>query len=444
MMWMLACAADPAAPDPAAPDPAPSASAPGFPIVAEAEGGLHVALTADERDDGYAYNGQVPGPTLRARVGDVLTVDLQNDLADATTIHWHGVAAPAAMDGVEWMTAPVAAGGAFTYTIPLATSGTFWYHPHVDTDHQVDLGLYGAIVVEDPAEPVADRDIVMVFDASDEVAEEEHDEHDEHEDDEHDDEHGHVLLDPAASVWTVNGEEDPTLSATGGERIRVRMINAANTSYLDLGWPGLRRIGGDQGLLAAADAPERVLLAPGDRGEFEWLVGEDGFEVTTLPWVPAGGGAWGDERRLLSVEVEAPAAAPAPLDWAFDGAQPSEDPAWTDLVYVFSGGDEEWLINGEAWPDVTISTAPLGEPTILEIRNLSATEHPFHLHGNAVEVLSVDGVPPAVRTIEDTVNVGIRGTLRLRLVPTNPGDWMLHCHLLGHEVGGMMTVLRVE
>lgn len=410
---------------------------PDAPDLDPAEGRLRVALRADVAThvvdgvayEGYAYEGGAPGPTLRARRGDTLVVDFENALPAETTVHWHGVSAPEAMDGATWVVAPVPPLQAYTYELPLDRAGTFWYHPHVDVDHQVDLGLYGAIVVEDPAEPVADRDLVLVFDTWGEVAVT--------------DDHG--LTAPDDLVWTVNGLVDPVLRARGGETLRVRLVNASITAYLHLSAPG-RLLATDQGLAAAVTEPDTLLLAPGDRAELEWPVGEAGWDLVTLPYTAAGGATWGHEHRLLSVEVDDPAAAPAPLDWPTSGEAPTADVPWTDITYVFTGDVDgaSWRINGEVYPDVTVETAPLGAATVIEARNLSSTEHPFHLHGNPFEVLAVDGVPPAVRTVEDTLNLPIRSTARLRLVPDNPGDWMVHCHLLQHEEGGMMTVLRVE
>jgi FtsP/CotA-like multicopper oxidase with cupredoxin domain len=294
---------------------------------------------------------------------------------------------------------------------------------------QVDGGLYGAFIVEDPSDPVVDRELVVVFDAWAEHSEA-------------DDDH-HALTDPSATLWTVNGLVDPIFPAAAGERIRVRMINASNQSYLALKWPEIRLIGGDQGLYGAPEAPTQIVLAPGDRAEAEWTPSES-FDVDTAMWVASGGEALGEDRRLFTVEVE-PGAAATPTEWPAGDTAPSPDPAYTDLTYTFQGGGEgAWLINGEAWPDVTVHTLPLDADTIVEVRNLSATNHPFHLHGQRFEVLSVDDVPLAARRIEDTVDVGIRQRVRLRVHADNPGEWLLHCHLLGHEEGGMMTRVRVE
>ncbi|MFZ5475288.1 MAG: multicopper oxidase family protein [Myxococcota bacterium] len=450
ILWLFACSgkSDPVVHDSAAPADTGTVveeGPPALPQPADAEdldpadGVVHFALEAapfsyevnGETVDGYAYNGQVPGPTIRAEVGDTVVVDFTNMLADTTTVHWHGLSVPNAMDGITWLADPLLPGESFTYTFTVDRAGTFWYHPHVDVDRQVDLGLYGAIVVEDPAEPVADRELLVVWDAWAETGAVE--------------DQDHAAPDPADLVWTANGVVAPMLELAAGERVRVRMINAANTAYLDLRWPSMRQVASDQGLLAVLAEPSSVVLAPGDRAEFEWLV-DEGFTVETGLYTASGGAAFGEARPLLDVAVPAPGAVPEGLAWPFSGESPSADAGQSDIVWVFSGGavGEEWLINGEAYPDITVQTLALGSEAVIEVRNLSATEHPFHLHGHAFEVLSVDDMAPAARTVEDTLNLGIRQRARLRLVADNPGDWMAHCHLLQHEEGGMMTVLRVE
>ncbi|MDP2316315.1 MAG: multicopper oxidase family protein [Pseudomonadota bacterium] len=403
-----------------------------------AEGIVHLALEAARATytvgglqiEGYAYNGQNPGPTIRAQVGDTVVVDFQNLIDTPTTVHWHGLKVPNDMDGVEWVSEPLLPGATFTYAFTATQAGTFWYHPHLDVEHQVDLGLYGAIVIEEPADPVPDRELVIVWDVWAEA-----DPADEH-----------TAPDPGTLLWTANGLTAPRVELAAGEVVRVRMINASNAGYLDLSWPGLRQIGSDQGLLPAPIAPASALLAPGDRADFEWAASNEDFEVATAMYTPSGGSALGDPLTLLSVEMTDSAAPGSALPWSGPTDPPSADPTWTDIVYVLQGGAaaEDWLINGESYPEVTVETATLGEASVIEVRNLSATEHPFHLHGQSFEVLSVDGVPPAMRTVEDTVNVKIRQRVRLRVLADNPGDWMVHCHLLGHEASGMMTVLRIE
>ena len=113
------------------------------------------------------------------------------------------------------------------------------------------------------------------------------------------------------------------------------------------------------------------------------------------------------------------------------------------LVLSGSARTGAWFISGERFPDVTVEELALGADVVVEVRNLSASEHPFHLHGHDFEVLSVDGIPPELRLVEDTINVRVHQRVRLRLLADNPGDWMAHCHILPHADEGMMTVLRV-
>lgn len=392
---------------------------------------VRVALTAEEIGDGrYAYNGSSPGPTIRVEVGQTLVVELLNNLTSATTIHWHGVAVPFDMDGVAWMRDPVEPGGTFTYMFSPPRPGTYWYHPHFNTARQVDGGLKGMLIVEEPSEPQPE-DVVLIFDA----------------DAEHQPEarhaHGHARI---VTEWVVNGIRDAELRIPGGTVVRARMLNASNVGYLALRTSGMTQIGSDQGLLAAAIEPESVLLAPGDRADFEWRIGETDFVLETDAYSLNGGPAHGDPIQLLSVGVDLPAPAPPGLPWPFTGGAVSPDPSYTDILYVFQGSDRtrRWRINGETFPQVTIEELALGQEAVVEVRNVSPTEHPFHIHGLNFEVLSINGVPPPAQMIEDTINLRIRQRLRMRILADNPGDWMTHCHILPHAEEGMMTVLRVR
>jgi FtsP/CotA-like multicopper oxidase with cupredoxin domain len=115
----------------------------------------------------WTYNGLLPGPLIRVAQGDRLIVHFENQLPEPTTIHWHGVRVPNAMDGVPDLTQPaVQPGGTFDYDFIVKDSGTYWYHPHVDSSEQVGFGLYGPIVVSDPDEPagLGDELVLVVSD----------------------------------------------------------------------------------------------------------------------------------------------------------------------------------------------------------------------------------------------------------------------------------------
>jgi FtsP/CotA-like multicopper oxidase with cupredoxin domain len=320
----------------------------------------------------------------------------------------------------------VAPGETFTASFVVDRPGTFWYHPHFDPEHQLDRGLYGVLVVRDPSEPAVDRELVLVMDSFGEPEAAEADPH---------------VVDPTTTTWAVNGVVAPRLELPAGTRARARLLNASNTGLLVL--EDQRILAGDQGLLAEVQTG-RLALAPGDRAEVEWDVGGP-FEVTRLPASVAGGEAWGEPEPLLTVAASGGGSAPEPLAWPTSGEAPTPDPGRTDLRFLFTGSPElGWEINGETFPDVTVPSLPLGSTQVVEVRNASPSHHPFHVHGHAFEVLSVDGAAPARRRIEDTLDVPVRGIARLLLVADNPGLWMTHCHVLPHAEDGMMTLLEVR
>ncbi len=114
-----------------------------------------------------AYDGRVPGPEIRAREGERLRVVFRNALAEPTTIHWHGVDVPNAMDGVPDVTQPaVRPGGTFVSEFDARPAGPRWYHTHFKEHRQMDLGLVAPLIIEPTAaEPMAyDRDVTLVLD----------------------------------------------------------------------------------------------------------------------------------------------------------------------------------------------------------------------------------------------------------------------------------------
>ena len=96
-----------------------------------------------------AYNGSIPGPTLRVRQGSEITVHVRNDADIEATVHWHGLRLDNAYDGVPHETqAPIAVGGDFTYRLRFPDAGLYWYHPHIREDYGLDMGLYGNLIVD--------------------------------------------------------------------------------------------------------------------------------------------------------------------------------------------------------------------------------------------------------------------------------------------------------
>ena len=114
--------------------------------------------------DGYGYNGQIPGPIIEARAGEPLEIRFTNRLPEPTTIHWHGLRVPAAMDGTDDVQPLVQPGETFVYRFTPPDAGTFWYHPHTRETEQLEKGLYGALIVRGDDEPITDRERILVLD----------------------------------------------------------------------------------------------------------------------------------------------------------------------------------------------------------------------------------------------------------------------------------------
>jgi FtsP/CotA-like multicopper oxidase with cupredoxin domain len=406
--------------------------------------------------DAWTYNGGVPGPLIRVRVGDRLVVHFVNTLPQPTTVHWHGLRIPIQMDGVPDVSQPaVKPGERFTYDFTVPDAGLFWYHPHVMSAEQVGFGLYGALLVEDPAEQrtvgVADELVMVLSDMSIVPA---------------------GTLEPAdagGSIGTVfgregshvllNGREKSALTVRSGAPQRWRIVNTAKSRYfqLDLGGLPFRQIGTDGGLQEFAVDQDTLVLAPGERADvivvplgtpatpltlksllfyrgFGTVEGRFPFDdLATIAFgdgAPFSGGALPAVRRAIEPIAKAGATA-------------------VDLEFVLVQAPDqapEYQISGARFDAKTKTiAAKLGETQIWTIVNKSSWSHPLHLHGFFFQVLDANGEPVRPLAWKDTVNIPYDSTLRLivRYDDDRPGDWMVHCHILDHAEGGLMGSVRV-
>ena len=386
----------------------------------------------------WGYNGRVPGPTIEAHVGDVLEVHFTNRLPEPTNIHWHGLRVPAAMDGTEGVQRPVAPGDAFVYRFRLPDAGTFWYHPHFNETVQLEKGLYGALIVRGPDEPVLDRERVLVLDdlrldKSGQIAPfgglVEH----------HDGREGDVRL--------VNGEAEPVLTVAAGQVERWRVVNASSARYvrLSVGGTPFRILGTDGGLIEAPVTATEVLLATADRVDLAVGPFEEGQElaVEALPYLRRTIRKRGTERfATVRVGPAEPSAAvvPARLREIPPLAPASAAPTRTVRLGIKLSARHgvDFVVNRERHHrDAPVK---VGELQVWDVVNETLMDHPFHLHGFFFQVLSVNGAPPPWRSWEDVVNVPPRATVRIAWMPdARPGSWMYHCHILEHHASGMMA-----
>jgi FtsP/CotA-like multicopper oxidase with cupredoxin domain len=209
-----------------------------------------------------AYNGSVPGPTLRVREGSEIAVEVVNDGDLEATVHWHGLRLENRYDGTHETQAPIAIGGSFTYRIKFPDPGVYWYHPHIREDYGQELGLYANILVV-PADPdywpPANRELLLTLDdvllEDGKIASFSRSET------------THAAMGRFGNVFLVGGETDPRLTAQLGEVVRLYLTNTANTRVFNVALPGARMklVGGDSGRYEREEFVDSVLIAPSER-----------------------------------------------------------------------------------------------------------------------------------------------------------------------------------
>ena len=401
-------------------------------------------FTPGHRTRAWGFNGQVPGPVIEARQGDVLEVRLINRLSEPTTIHWHGLRIPPAMDGTDMVQSPIAPGATFTYRFALPDAGTFWYHPHSNEIVQLERGMYGALIVRGPDEPELDAERVLVLDD--------------------------VALDKRGQIkppgWIVerhdgrqgstrlvNGRQEPELAMAAGQIERWRIVNASSARYvrLSIGGRPFTLLGTDGGLIDAPVSMTEVLLTPADRVELAVGPFEEGavLSIDALKYDRMTVLKARDERfGTLRVGPAAPSRARIPAvlrkiePLVIGDATPTREVHLGFTPSLRHGVN--FVINKEAHH--RDQPVKVGEVQVWDIVNDTMMDHPFHLHGFFFQVLAVNGEAPAFRSWEDTVNVPPRARVRIAWMPDDrPGEWMYHCHILEHHESGMMahfTVVR--
>jgi FtsP/CotA-like multicopper oxidase with cupredoxin domain len=423
-----------------------------------------VNLTGDGHPDTavWAYDGTVPGPEIRLQQGKPARITVSNKLREDTTVHWHGIRLPNAMDGVPGLTQkPIRPGESFTYEFTPPDAGTFWYHPHADSLQQLGRGLAGALIVEErDAVAVADRDLSWFIT------------------DWRLDDDGQIapgfgnrmeagMSGRVGNTVTVNGRIPDQVSVKAGERVRLRITNAALARIVAL------RFEGHHPVVVAYDGQPcdahpleggRLLLGPAMRADL----------IVDMAGAPGRRYAVTDDfYRDLAYTL---------LDLAYDPANPTQDrqpsgPAklprnplpepdiaaamrqeialqggmMSGMGMGMMGGmhGATWAMNGMAMtgdgqPDMLpLLTLKRGQSCVLALRNETAWWHPMHLHGHSFRVIGRNGKSNPRREWRDTVLVAPRESANIAFVADNPGDWMFHCHVTDHQETGMMATVRI-
>lgn len=409
---------------------------------------LDLELVPGHVTPAWAYGGQAPGVEIRARQGEWLRVRFINRLPVPTTIHWHGIRLPLAMDGVPYVSQlPVLPGEYFDYQFQVPDAGSFWYHPHVASGEQLGRGLVGPLIVEE-REPTGFRHERTLSLKS-----------------------WHVDAQGAFTAFsvpreaarggtpgrlsTVNGRHAPTLELPAGQVVRLRLLNLDNSLTYRLNLPG-----GEARIYALDGNP----VEPRPLGQGYWL--GPGMRIELGLKVPAAGSELPLRNGPLRLAtLRAVESAEATTDWP--PALPANPIAEPDLAaaetlsfnFEWAGavslGLEQgaahsfWQINGQAWDinDKTCADRPIArlqrdKSYIFELRNLSQYQHPIHLHGMTFKVLASDR-KPIIPYFTDTYLLGKNERARVALVADNPGLWMFHCHVIDHMETGLMASIEV-
>ncbi len=449
-----------------------------------------------------AYNGMIPGPTIRVAQGAEVTINFKNDTNLPALLHSHGVRMDNAFDGAQTSQKDIPPGGSFSYKLKFPDAGVFWYHPHANEVYEQALGLYGAFVVT-PSDanyyppvnremPVflsdlptsSDGNIVLIKDSKD-----------------------YALMGHYGNTFLVNGEENYSLSAKTGEAVRLDVINAANARPYNFAIVGakLKVVGSDNGAYEKAFYADSVTLGPSERAIVDVLFTKSGeYQIvnkTPDATYPLGtvsvsadvvATSYASQFNVLQSN-KAVSASIDPFRMYFDKAPDKKLKLTVNLPNGMMSG-----MSGHMMPDGTMMGGSMGNmmsgssdgiewednmpmmsnlttdqvkwqivdqdtgktnsdikwtfakdtPVKIEIYNdpnsAHPMQHPIHFHGQRFLVVSRNSVPQTDLVWKDTVLVKAGETVDIILDPSNPGTWMAHCHTAEHLQGGMMFTYTVQ
>jgi len=449
----------------------------------------------------YGFNRQIPGPLIRVAQGATIHVRFTNAIDLPTTVHWHGVRLDNRYDGVPGVTQdPVEPGQTFWYTVRFPDAGIYWYHPHVREDIQQELGLYGNMLVRssraDYDNPVnheavltlddllIDGDRVMPFgkDAA-----------------------TFALMGRFGNLPLVNGEVSYSATVNAGAVVRYYLTNVSNARTFNVSFGGapIKLVAADVGKFEREMMVTSVAIAPAQRyvvevrfptaGRYPILNRVQGVDhmrgqfftaVDTLGSVTAGTRPASPEYRAeferlgedpvmrtdverlrrffdrpvdkelaLTVEIRG---LPLPLmqfisiDTTYRSPVEWTDPM-ADMNWLSTSSEVRWILRDQTTGRENMDIAwrfRVGEVVKIRLHNDPAAfhpmQHPIHLHGQRFLVLARDGVPNQNLAWKDTALLPVGSTVDLLLEVSNPGTWMLHCHIAEHLEAGMMMAFSVE
>ncbi len=460
----------------------------------------YVTKTIDgKKQTMLAYNGSIPGPTLKVAQGSEVTINFKNNTDIPTLLHSHGVRMDNAFDGSQLQQKEMQPGESFAYKLKFPDAGVYWYHPHAKEVYGQGLGLYGAFIVS-PADPnyfpPVNRELPLFL--SDLPVENGVIELDK-------DTQSHSLMGHYGNVMLVNGEETPNIEATAGEVVRLYIINAANARPFNFTIKGLKLklVGADSGAFEKASFVDNVILGPSERAIVDVFLPNAGIyemqnktpdRTYVLGSIIVGnervGVSYNQEFSVLQSNQETTGSID-PFRLIFDleptkrialtldmaggmmgmggghimpdgtmmgGSMMPASPdgiEWDDtgqmMSHMMDSAMVKWKIvdqdTGKANMDIDWSFAK-GKPVKIRIfndpRSMHPMQHPIHFHGQRFLVVARNGVGQSNLVWKDTTLVRSGETVDIILDPSNPGEWMAHCHISEHLESGMMFSFVVQ
>lgn len=407
-----------------------------------------IQLGSGKTIEAWGFNGEVPGPEIRVKQGDLVEVTLRNELSEAAvTIHWHGVNVPNGEDGVAGVTQDaVMPGESFTYRFIAEDAGTYWYHSHQQSSVQVLKGLYGPLIVE-PAESSAAQQTDHALDLT---------------------LMSHTWETDAGPVDTLNRSDRwEKKAAAPGTEVRLRFVNTSNLpkKFVIAGVPfQVTAIDGvdlnepdeltDTHLLLAAGGRYTIRFTMPETPVYVQQIKGGGGRVSNVPGIvfspdgKAEGLAWGEMLPVQTREFD-PSVYGSPADTPFgpDSHFDREFVLYLDSIPGFFDGEFHylWTMNGRVFPYAPTLMVREGELIKMTFINRSFMDHPMHLHGHHMLVLSKNGKAlQGTPWWTDTLNVAPGEVYEVGFLADHPGIWMDHCHNLDHAAIGMMMHLAYE
>ncbi len=405
-----------------------------------------VAFAEGLKTEMWAYNDQVPGPAIVAYEGDRIEITLQNDLPQATTIHWHGLPVPPDQDGNPQD--PVESGKSKTYqfTLPIGSAGTYWYHPHghETVAEQVFRGLAGAFIVKPKEDNLAHIPTQEWLISDLKLSK-----------------NGDIA--PNSMMDWMNGREGQFVLINGAHQphivlnaaTRVRVWNACSGRYLKLSLAGadLYLIGTDGGLIEQPHQFETLLLSPAERAEILIVpkkTGNTNLEALAYDRGKMGNPAPEVTRTLAMIEMTTSTLPKLPEKLrtlpVLGKTVATKTLEYTETMEMGKG--MTLFINGKVHDMDRIDlVSKVGDVEEWHIFNNSHMDHNFHIHGTLFFVLEheLEGkkTAPSIIGLKDTVNLKPYERVRVKMVQNHKGLRMYHCHVLEHETLGMMGQLNV-